>query len=48
MLDLYLILVPLYSIITIINLVYLKLAIKDNVTLLHIHEKHIATQHAHN
>ena len=48
MLDLYLVLLPLYAIITIINLIYLKLAIKDNVTLLHIHEKHIATQHANN
>lgn len=46
MLDLYLVLLPLYAIVTIINLIYLKLSIKDNTTIIHIHEKHIATQHA--
>jgi hypothetical protein len=41
MLDLYQILIPVYSIITIINLIYLKLAIRDTMTPRQIKHKNI-------
>ena len=39
MIDLYLLLVPTFSIITLLNILSLKLAIKDNIALSKIYEK---------
>jgi hypothetical protein len=48
MLDLFTILVPLFSGLTLLSLLALKLAIKDNVTLTRIYEKNQEVYHQHN
>lgn len=44
MLDLYLVLLPTYAIITIINIIYLKLSIRDNMMAIELAEKNISSQ----